>query len=322
MDTDQSLDLPSLDRDPRWAENTSYENFKQSAREITLEPRVDEEVIGYFHLAKKLIALSYFDYELLDAARTRALTTYEMALRRRYRELFGPKGHPLHKQAPNECDKFHNLIGRAAQKNMLGADPGVVQAARELRNRSVHPQRNTLWGSSSMKIVYRAAMLINELYRDPEARAQRSQEMKQLNGWLNDLLSDGIALVGTRGRQLVIAGTLLHLDNEVTPPPYCFGFIEPYNKNPDPGETSRIHPVLVRATNWEGEKDGSLRLKLQREVKLVLSRDLTQSEIRAFKHWNRGKKDTWPDFHLNQMRRALEDKNHFPTPFQGSVILR
>lgn len=62
----------------------SFSKLQETADRITFNPSVPEDVVNRFHLVKKLVIHSYYEYEFADLDVERSLLTFEMALGARY----------------------------------------------------------------------------------------------------------------------------------------------------------------------------------------------------------------------------------------------
>jgi hypothetical protein len=70
----------------------TLEGFKQNILpSFKFKKEVPENVSKSFEIVEKLLLYSYYEYDFLDPALTKALTAFEMALQFRYQELFKKK---------------------------------------------------------------------------------------------------------------------------------------------------------------------------------------------------------------------------------------
>ncbi|WP_127132498.1 hypothetical protein [Pseudoflavitalea rhizosphaerae] len=82
-----------LKPDDRWEgvyEIRTYQQYLEKiGMPILLIETADENVKGIFRLVNKLISLAYFEYEFWDLASMKALSAFELALKKRYQHLHG-----------------------------------------------------------------------------------------------------------------------------------------------------------------------------------------------------------------------------------------
>src|SRR5258707_7221650 len=132
---DESIDLK---RDSRWdVWEYTPDKFHEIVSKIEFHPSVSEEVVGRFQMVKKLILHSYFEYEFLDIAFDRALMTFGMALRIRYRTIMGSE---------SKGGSLQKVISWGATCGLFDKDEKFVQSLRRLRNFSAHPTHHSFGG--------------------------------------------------------------------------------------------------------------------------------------------------------------------------------
>lgn len=146
----------NLRKDTRW-DGWSYssEHFVRIVSRITFHHGVPEDVVKRFEVVKKLILHSYYEYEFLDLAFERALTTFEMALAMRYEHMTGKKRSPT----------FERLIAWGTERGLFDKSENFIQPLRKIRNMRMHPRQFSIAGfPASVEIVLRAVEVVNHMF--------------------------------------------------------------------------------------------------------------------------------------------------------------
>jgi len=191
----------------------TLDDFKQKLPEIKFINSVSDDVVKYFDIVRKLLIHSFFEYEFIDVAFTKALTGFEMALKIRYQELTGEKARI----------RLHGLIKWGIKANLFEFDDSI-DSIRELRNYSVHPENYHFGGLALFNSFSIIADTINGLYLDPVFRKQRKDETVEVNTILDDFTKEG-AILEIFDKRLIIFNTkMLFLDNISKPNKYYFQF--------------------------------------------------------------------------------------------------
>jgi hypothetical protein len=154
----QENDVFGFKRDSRWdAFGYSPKNFQEILARIQLDPGVNEEVAGRFKMIERLILHSYYEYEFLDVAFERALTTFEMALRIHYKEATGKDSTSLN---------LNELIRWGSKRAMFGREERIIHHLRELRNCFAHPYLPSFGGIVVLTPLTMIVELINHMSRE------------------------------------------------------------------------------------------------------------------------------------------------------------
>lgn len=180
-----------LKPDDRWKGvyeiDTYHKYIEKLGSPILLMESVDEDIQGIFRLVNKLIALGYFEYELWDLACMKALLAFELALKKRYSQLYAggvPKGMSL-----------KSLIEWFRKNNYFETDSeAYLDNIRLIRNHFAHPEYHSFGGPIISWHISAAAGLINDLYEDRKLRVERNEEVIQLNEKLQPLIQNGVIL--------------------------------------------------------------------------------------------------------------------------------
>ena len=185
-----------MEKDSYWREGLKPKDLHKRAEVLGLSPRVDEAVRRRFELVRKLVAYSYYEVDFLEAALNRAVLTYEMALRRRYRKVCGSDEQKLNQSVSDEPEELHNLIGKAHSLGILGTGEKLGQTLRKLRNFIAHPEDHSRLGHSSWRLLLRVAEHIEALYEHPRSRKAKEVARSRLNKRIAHLAEVGAVLEG------------------------------------------------------------------------------------------------------------------------------
>ncbi|HMJ46308.1 MAG TPA: hypothetical protein VK498_03220 [Ferruginibacter sp.] len=161
----------------------TLESFKKNFVPLfKFKNEVKEEVLKSFGIVKKLLVHSYYEYDLLDPAMTKALSSFEMALKYRYTEITGKKW----KKNLQHLLYYFNDGGyfEFFRKELM-------DALRNMRNEQSHPKKYFGGGFGLMVIFAHCVDLINDTYEDIELRKLRIAEKEMINISLKEFLENG-----------------------------------------------------------------------------------------------------------------------------------
>jgi hypothetical protein len=145
-------------KDSRWeAFGYGPDNFQKILTRLHLDPGVNEQVTSRFKMIEKLILHSYYEYEFLDIAFERALTTFEMALRIQYKEATGKDSTSLN---------LNELITWGSKRAMFGREERIIHHLRKLRNYFAHPYLHSFGGIVVLEPLTMIVELINHMSRE------------------------------------------------------------------------------------------------------------------------------------------------------------
>lgn len=298
-----------LERDPIWERYgfDTFEDFREMVRKIRLRPEIDEDVANRFEPARKALLYSYFEYDLLEPAYDRALLTFEMALRRRYRGLH-PDAENLTREAPDEPSSLAKLIDWAEETYLLEpirqipskrdnrSEEHVAHTFRTLRNQSVaHPERSSRMGTMGIHTVWEIANTINHLYGDREIRRKRHLYLQRARTHLDKVFDDRAVLdapaehifdpMAEQQRLLIFEAAALHC--EEADGSYIVHFFFQPIFDPDKGpenEFSMPDPIAVRSTSWRRKQDALYITDLDGSTWTIFPPEKEENE-QTFRQW-------------------------------------
>ena len=243
----------SLSRDPIWEGygGPSFDDLQKAADEATdLREEVPSDVQGRFELVRDLIAHSYSEYDFLDAAAERALLTFEMALKRRLRDL----GRDFNDKVP-----LAQLIEWGEEDHLFERSRNQIHALREIRNSTAaHPSGDSRLGPNGIHLVRSVVFDINQMHADLELRKERKKKRAALRQTLTEVTAGGAVLKGLTtddGKQvdlLIHQARVLLVDNWEDPLEYVVGACPIFDPTPD--AKGRVHvpqSIYLRAERWE-----------------------------------------------------------------------
>jgi len=222
-----------LSRDKRWGafsnDNTSLEEFISILPKIHFYDTVNQDVKEAFRVVHKLLVHSYFEYLFVDVAVTKALQTFEMALKLRYKEINNIEWnnkYPLKQLI--EWFRGYHFFERE--------DKAFFDHVRNTRNYLSHPEKHHFAGAASFHWIGTAIDLINDLYENVELRKQRLL--------LSSEIKDNLELFLKKGAKLIFKGSQVYV--------YSCGHVLVNNK---------VNPVKVHFTLFKIRDIASLELK-------------------------------------------------------------
>jgi hypothetical protein len=303
--------LVSLPKDERWNFwlKNSYEYFQNTVSAVKLSASVPEEVLERFEIIRKLILHSYFVYEFLDIAMEKALLTFELALKNRFKEKEGewPVG-----QYSSLC----KLIKWGSDNGLFEEDEPAIQYLRELRNDIAHPKDRQQYGHLSLFIVHNVAEVINGLYEDVDLRKSRKEEEKEVDLKLTDFIQDGAELESEDVRLILFKACLLYYNNKIMPEEYYFLFWPIFNPIPDNENTDVCLPMVICSHSWKHTAEGFVVKDSLNEQEIRLKRIVKNENINKFRKWKTDIEMHNPDLmfeiniRLSEIRSEIRNKQN------------
>lgn len=259
----------------------SIDYFKNLAKKVRFLPDVSEDVIKRFDVVKKLLIYSYFEYEFLDVAFERALSSFEVALKKRYFEI--------EKIEAKEKD-LGELINWANSKGLFEDPKNNVDKIRELRNSLIgHPNSYSLFGNISLHIIFPIIDTINGLYENTDLRKLRKKEIRKVNKHLEFIFENG-SIINIDNKKLIIFwGQLLYFNNTIQPNKYHFLFYPIF----DPSETidgvKIPKPITIEGKSWSKTEEGFF-INTFDGKKIIVHKIKKAQHIEKFNTWNKSYK--------------------------------
>ena len=219
----------------------TLDDFKQKLPEIQFIDLVPPDVVKFFKIIQKLLIHSYFEYEFIDVAFTKALTGFEMALKIRYKELTGEAAKM----------RLYGLIKWGIKNNLFEFDDSI-DIIREIRNFSVHPNDYHFAGLTLFNSFSTIVDTINGLYLDPLLRKERKNKTEKVNTILDDFTKDGAILEIPDKRLIIFNAKMLFLDNIPDPNKYYFQFWPIFDvPTPEAKEYELPKPLRLISGQWK-----------------------------------------------------------------------
>jgi hypothetical protein len=276
--------------------NYSLDQLKNIAKKISFSPSLSNNVVKRFEVIKKLIIYSCYEYEFLDVAFERALSTFELALRERYYEI---------KKIDSKKITLCKLIDWGDSKWLFEESKDRIHSLRELRNSLVgHVTGYSLFGTMSLRPIISIVDIINGLYEDIDLRKLRKQKIQKMNTQLENILENGSILQSENIKIIIFKGELIFFNNKNNSYKYYFAFYPIF----DPIETNKgmdiPNPIIISANSYDFKND------------ILTINDFNGEEVkitRIVKKENQVKYDKWSkDFKLN---RSLQEMINSPIKF-------
>jgi hypothetical protein len=268
-----------VERDRVWKffKNYSIDYFKSQASEIKFKKEVSKDVVKRFDLVKKLIFYSYYEYDFLDVAFERALSTFEMALKIRYKEI---------NKVGAGKKELDELINWADSIALFEFPKKNIHKIREHRNDFVgHIKKYSSGGIVHLNYIYLLVSIINGLYEDVELRKERKRISRKITNSLKFIDSEG-AIIEIDGKRLIVfLGKLVWFENRDLDYKYHFIFYPIFNPKFKDKDLKLPDPIFVEANNWKSA-EGSFYLEIQNK-KIKVSKIHKAQNIEKFSNWKK-----------------------------------
>ena len=254
----------------------SINDFKKTAGDLVFGPAVHEDVVKRFEVVKTLVVYSFSEWDFLDVAQERALSTFELALRMRYLEI---EGHD-----PGEKE-LGDLINWGNSKGLFEKPKKQIDKIRELRNKLVgHPESYQLYGSVAFHLIFEVCDLINGLYEDLTIRKARKQELRKANSVLKGIISNGGLLDLTTARIIVFHASLIHFDRNNGN--YFFLFYPIFDMEMNNEKLIIPEPLVIQAKGWV--LDHSIfYIDCRNNIRFSVTGDLSEENMTRFRDWKK-----------------------------------
>jgi len=254
----------------------SIEYFENLVSEISFQKDVSDDVVKRFDVVKKLILYSYFEYDFLDVAFERSLSTFELALRKRYFEI-------------EKCDagkkNLQGLINWANLKGLFEDSKDRIDSIRKLRNNIVgHPKGYRLFGTISLNIIFPIVDIINGLYEDVGLRIQRKRESRNIKKHLDIILKNGAVLQQNEKKLIIFYGQLLHFNNIKGPYKYHFLFYPIFDPREKDNRIDIPKPIIVEGKSYSFQNE-SFIIDCFSNEKIIIGRIQKSENLERFCKW-------------------------------------
>ncbi len=251
-------------------DDISLEEFEfKVIPKINFKEEVSTEVIEIFKVIRKLLIHSYYEYKFIDIAVTRALHTFELAMKLRYKEI--NSGKEWSERAP-----LNQLLEWFRSRSYFEIEnPEFFKHVRDSRNSLTHLRGDHFAGTASLHWINTAVDLINDLYEDIEIRKQRFVLQSKIKSNLDKFVSNGAKFKGPDGHLLLYAAGPLFVNNKTKPFSCYFSFLPIYD-----WKTEYIKDAIVFALSID-ELDVELpEIKMidQDNTEFLITNELSMAE--------------------------------------------
>jgi len=159
------------------------------------------------------LAHSYYEYKFIDEAFSKALHTFEMAMRIRCGDF----------SIDTKYKGFSFLIKRLSALNLFDTSFDTLEHLRSTRNHFAHPERHGFGGNVYWNRIEIISRLINEMYEDVGLRRERQELGQQLIARLEKAKMNIGLIMEIQGKlHLLYKIQLLLINNKQTPHTYLF----------------------------------------------------------------------------------------------------
>ncbi len=201
-----------MERDETWSAflvPNSFDEFcKKSIPAINLKAEIDRNVHDSFRVIRKLLEMSYYEYQFYDVAALKAMLTFEMAAKIRYKEINGTYWDKSLKQ----------LIGWFHTRHYFEVyNDTFLNNYRDFRNSLAHPINNNFAGSLKRQWILYTVDLINAMYEDPQRRYYRKQLLATVNRKLKKISANGCIVKNGEQEYICFSVVLVFINNKLSP---------------------------------------------------------------------------------------------------------
>jgi hypothetical protein len=287
----------SLQKHSFWEIVSGAENFEyfieQYVPSFYFNARVSEEVVKGFGIVEKLLIHSYYEYDFLDPAMAKALTTLEMALKNRYLEITAKKWK----------GNLQHLLYYFNDWGYFEFDrKGLLDALRNTRNEFSHPEKAFGGGFGMMKVFYHCVGLINDSYEDIQLRKHRTEEKERINIFLEFLLGNGATAVVNEAPYIIYEAKIYFINNALPVKTY-YGFYKTIfrlkeEQDENNGPTGSL--VFFETTAFETDEINLLcKIGVDGDRDILISRIEKEENQERFDKWTAKYKDSQEDIILD-----------------------
>lgn len=186
----------------------TFEEYCSKIPEFYFKKEVPEDVIKNFEVVEKLLALSYYEYRLIDEAYAKAIHTFEMAMSLRFKDFF-----------PNSKKRtFNSLITELSELNLFDASLDTLKHVKYMRNHYAHPERHSFGGIVFWNRIEFPSRLINEMYEDVNLRLLRRNLLADFIQQMEKSNLEKYLVMEIEGQQTILFSmNLLFINNKPTP---------------------------------------------------------------------------------------------------------
>ncbi|MBS1778062.1 MAG: hypothetical protein JST70_01980 [Bacteroidetes bacterium] len=197
--------------------NNFGEFCKKIAPPILLKSSVNENVRNSLSIVNSLLEFSFFNYQFYDVAALKAIFTFEMAAKIRYREITGEDWKGTLNKLMEWLDKRHYF--EVYNQHFLNS-------YRRFRNSLAHPTSHSFSGPNKRQWIMHTVNLINDMYEDPILRYDRKEIVFSIVEKLNEFKQQGF-VVSIDSTPIICFEVALAFVNNKTNPMQMYFYLKP-----------------------------------------------------------------------------------------------
>ncbi len=203
----------------------SYSDFcEKIARPFILPTALPQGFKEDLNIVHKLLVHSYYEPKFVDVAMLQATVSLEKILRHHYSQTFNS----------NKKLNLDGLIKHFTESNHFeySNSKEVLDIFRKLRNKKVHDLEPS-GGLIVKDWIYTLVNFINDLYEDPQLRANRLLEKVRLQNAIDTLFVNGATLEYKQNTYILFDTRVVFVNNKLNPATiwlalWCTFDLEPY----------------------------------------------------------------------------------------------
>ncbi|MFN8166806.1 MAG: hypothetical protein U0X76_11745 [Bacteroidia bacterium] len=200
---------------------------------------VPDDVIKNFDVVEKMMALSYFEYRLIDEAYAKALLSFEMAMSIRYKEF----------SKDNKFRSFNSLIIELSKLGLFETELEYLKHIKYMRNHFSHPTMHNFGGTVYWNRIEHISRLINEMYEDVNLRKKRLALSAEFNEQLKQANLEKFVVMEINGEcTLLYSLQLLFVNNKRNPHTYLLACTPLFDLTIDDGSAKVPHIFKANLT--------------------------------------------------------------------------
>ena len=240
-----------------------------------------EDVVKSFSVIKSLLAHSYFEYEFIDVAYSKALQTFEMAMSLRLKD-FRPNTEKL---------MFDKLVRDLHKLNLFETNLEVLLRLKWMRNHFSHPKHYMLGGITFWNRTEFICHIINEMYDDVNLRTLRKEAANNFIEEQRKLFFDTPLVLQVKNESILLFNMqLLFVNNKQNPTAYVIICTPLFDLQFDNIDDSVKVPFSfgLKITNPVFDSNTMTAINLMTNEKIVFSQLCNHEQYQAqFDLWNK-----------------------------------
>lgn len=253
----------------------SFEEFvDKKIPKILFKEAVNSDVKQAFEIIQKLLIHSYYEYLFIDVAVNKALQTFEMALKLRYKELNGGK----------EWKKatLYQLIPWFQKRHYFESDnKNFLHRIRKTRNYLSHPENHRFAGSVGFPWIQTVVELINDLYEDTELRVQRKALRDEMTKSIKAIVTNGARLIAHNYEELIYDVGIVLVNNKTTPCQFFIGLLPIFDES-----TLQKSPIILQLVDSQfGISNDELNFNTEGGQQVKLIRNVDPASVNFMTDW-------------------------------------